>query len=318
MKVREFAPELRKKRRQVAAEAVRQFRTLLGVDLSKLEQIRRTYYKQMEEIEKEARNSYEEKIRETSAHHASLLARRLSEAKKLAGRRTPIAIGDRHRELKPGNILPCWPICPPYRDFSQASACDCEAETDLDVESAAKLECDCQVETNRTKPYLRLDGPGDGLTNDVRLMTWVGFNIDQRYFRQEGLYRLIPTVLVNGYWIKENWGVCDGHIHSEGSIELVLTLSASQLGGTKSLGTTKKTVFQWAAQDGFTGNIDRVYNVPGACRSEYIGLDAMIDPADGDVFVHVGLEIRANMTGNGRYVVDLRNNTNSYLSLIHI
>jgi hypothetical protein len=182
----------------------------------------------------------------------------------------------------------------------------------VDDPAGSTLECLCLQDENKAKPYVMLSGGGDGVENTGVLTSSVGFNMNDADIAVKGTYRIKPAVLISGYWIKENWGACGGSVLSEGNIELTLKLVATQLGGNKVLGSKDVTIFKWQVGSPYTAAIDTVFNVDTDPGSRELSLMFAVDPVDGDVFVNVSLEIKTSMTGNGRYLVDLKTSNSFY------
>lgn len=291
--------KVKSERRKILAEAVKSAKKALGIDVAKLALIQDQFDKRYDKLLPNIAQSHMDTAEKNSKAHLKILADRYAAAKKGI-------FEDRVTTLYPR----CW--CDFLDDFSTTNICDHTIPVqDVDAANHLDVDFDCISAENKAKPYVMLRGGGDGVTNTVQMVSRIAFNIDNSKLTTKGKYCLSPTTFLSGYWLKENWAGCEG-VTSTGDFNLKLKITATQLGGTKLLGELETTVFDWSSSAGYTGVIDQTYNVSGSTTSKKFVLYPEIDPADGDVFVEIKLDIFMSMTAYGRFLVDLKNSSSFY------
>lgn len=290
---------INKERRKILAVAVKKTKKALGIDVDKLSQVQDEFNKMYDNLLPQIAQTHMHTAEANSKTHRKLLSARYAAAKK--GK-----LSDRLTTIFPR----CW--CDFLDDFSENNVCDHSIPSqDVDETGNLDIDFDCISDENKAKPFVILKGGGDGVTNSVQMTSRIAFNIDDSKLSTKGKYCLSPTVLLSGYWLKENWNGCEG-VTSTGDFSICLKMTATQLGGTKLLGELETTVFDWSSSDGYTDAIDATFNVSGSSTTKKFVLYPEIDPADGDVFVEIELNIFMNMTGYGRFLVDMKNSNAFY------
>lgn len=284
-------------RRRILGDAIRQTRAAMGVDVEALAEIQDQFDAQYDKLLPSIAREQAEIAEINAKGHRKMLDDRYTASKARFA-------GDRITQVYPN----CW--CDFLKDFVASAVCDHSIPvSDVDQSNHLDTDFDCDSSNNIAKPYAMIRGGGDGITNRVTLVSRLGFNLNDSNFPTNSSYCIAPTVLLSGYWLKENWSGCDP-ITSSGDIQVILKMTATQLGGTKVLGQKETTVFDWSS--GYTGTIDKTYNLAGSATSESFSLIVSVDPTDGDVFVEVTLSINEELSGYGRFLVDMKNSSAFY------
>jgi hypothetical protein len=277
----------------------------MGIDVKSLAAIQEKFHKEYDEILPQIAKEQTAIAEKRAEFNLKALEQRYSAVKSLRAKKSVFEF----QEMIPWPI--CW--CEFLEDFTNAKECDGELTEEV-VDDTGNFVAESGHTTDgesKHKPYVTLKGPGDSTENKITQESWFKFIIDDDKFGSSGNYCITPTVLLSGYWIKENWGVCGGGLESSGEIDVKLSVTASQLVGP-TLGEKEVEVFSWQPGDSYTGAIDKIYNVSGSPSSIPLSLIINVDPANGDVLVQVTLTIKTSMTGNGRYLVDMKNSDAFY------
>jgi hypothetical protein len=297
-------------RRQILARALKDTRELMGIDVKALAAIQERVHKEYDEILPQIAKEQTAIAEKRADRNVKALEQRFSAVKRQSAEKSIIGTGDLGTIYPP--MLRCW--CNFLEDFINPNECGGDlTEEGADAPNQFVAESGhATAGENKHKPFVTTRGAGDADTDIVTQESWFKFIIDDDKFESAGNYCITPTVLLSGYWIKENWGGgCGVTLESSGEIDIKLSVTASQLVGPP-LGEKEVEVFNWQSGDSYTGAIDKIYNVSGNSASIPLSLIVNVDPSKGDVLVKVTLTIRTSMTGNGRYLVDMKNSDAFY------
>jgi len=311
-------------RRQILAEAASATAKVMGRDIKALAKVQENFIRNYNKILPDIHKKYVAVAEKTAAFQKKALSSRYSSMKYGMGWDDgPICPPGHifppgqnvipHLDpyiRPPGNIYPPTQIFlgrwVPVVDISNALRCGSEIITeDIDAQSSLTFDSQCVFGTeNVHKPYMTLTGGTDGVDNHVETESWFVFNIDDDKLWQNpaSSYLIKPTVLLNGYWVKENWGTCSGVPAGGGNLKMTLRIGLSQLG--MEFASTEITVLD--VQNGPHGAIGQMFNVPGYSSLTPFYLSQGIKPADGDVAVRISLIITANISGYGYYLIDMK------------
>jgi len=325
-------------RRQILAEAVSGTAKVMGRDIKALAKVQENFIRNYNKVLPDIRKKYVAVAEKTAEFQKRALANRYSNLKYSMGWDDGPICPDPHFPIDQTVIPQQYPhtpitgvINPPIqifplkkwkhvRDYSHANRCGSEIVTeDIGDPSDLSFDSACQVAagTNQTenihKPYMVLTGSDTGVDNNVVLESWFVFNIDHAIFElnPSSSYLFKPTVLLSGFWVKENYGTCSGVPAGGGNLILSLKIGLSQLG----MEFASYTIPALYIQSGPHGSIGQMYNVPGYSSFSPFSLSHWINPGDGDVAVKISLIISANISGYGYYLVDMKNSPFYYFQV---